>query len=149
MLYFRKWPIKFKFCWKKFIFYIVFPWTSYFFDEQSKFLDVRFYWNTEKKTMVVTINSHCKSPIVSGTIFYSWDYYNHIVESTIIILYYIFLVFLAIINIFPLREIQNIVKNTIYFFIKVENTIYFLYTEKYIWYFLLYLLFPWEDNNVE
>ena len=30
--------------------------------------------NTLKKiTMVVTTNSHCKSVIISGTIFYSWD----------------------------------------------------------------------------
>ena len=38
--------------------------------------------------MVVTRNSHCKSVIISGTIFYSWDYYNYIVKSTIISLYY-------------------------------------------------------------
>ena len=55
--------------------------------------------------MVVTTNSHCKSVTISGTIFYSWDYYNHIVKSTIIILYYIFLVDIAIKNIFPFREI--------------------------------------------
>ena len=58
-----------------------------------------------KKTMVVTTNSHCKNVIISGTIFYSRDYYNHIVKSTIIILYYIFLFDIAIKNIFPLREI--------------------------------------------
>ena len=55
--------------------------------------------------MVVTTNSHCKSVTISGTIFYSWDYYNHIVKSTIIILYYIFVVDIAIKNIFPFREI--------------------------------------------
>ena len=55
--------------------------------------------------MVVTTNSYCKSVIISGTIFYIWDYYNHIVKSTKIILYYIFLVDIAIKNIFPLREI--------------------------------------------
>ena len=55
--------------------------------------------------MVVTTDSHCKSVIISGTIFYSWDYYNYIVESTIIILYYIFLVDIAIKNIFLVREI--------------------------------------------
>ena len=59
----------------------------------------------KKITMVVTTNSHCKSFIISGTIFYSWDYYNHIVKSTIIVLYYIFLVYIAIKNIFPLRKI--------------------------------------------
>ena len=56
--------------------------------------------------MVVTTNYHCKSFIISGTIFYSWNYYNHIVKSTILILYYIFLVDIAIKNIFPLREIS-------------------------------------------
>ena len=61
--------------------------------------------------MVVTTNSHCKSVIISGTIFYIWDYYNHIVKSTIIILYYIFLGDIAIKNSCPL-----IVTNTIYFF---------------------------------
>ena len=63
-----------------------------------------FYINiyTEKKTMVFTTNSHCKSVIISGTIFYSWDYYNHIVKSTITILYYIFLVDIAQKKIFPL-----------------------------------------------
>ena len=65
--------------------------------------------------MVVTTNSHCKSVIMSGTIFYSWDYYNHIVKFTIIILDYIFLVDIAI-------------KNAIYFFIIVTNSIYFFYT---------------------
>ena len=55
--------------------------------------------------MAVTTNSHCKSVIISGTIFYSWDYYNHILKSTIIILYNIFLADIAIRNIFPLREI--------------------------------------------
>ena len=61
---------------------------------------------TQKKiTMVVTPNSHCKSVIKSGTIFYSWEYYDHIIKYTIIILYYIFLVDIAIKNIFPLREI--------------------------------------------
>ena len=60
---------------------------------------------TEKITMVVTTNSYCKSVIISGTILYSWDYYNHIVKSTIIILYYIFLVYIAIKNSCPLREI--------------------------------------------
>ena len=51
---------------------------------------------TEKKiTMLVITNSHGKSVIISETIFYSWDYYNHIVKSTIIILYYIFLVDIA------------------------------------------------------
>ena len=30
--------------------------------------------------MVVTTNCHCKSVIISGTIFSSWDYFNHIVE---------------------------------------------------------------------
>ena len=33
----------------------------------------------KKITMVVTTNFHCKSVIISGTIFYSWNYYNHIV----------------------------------------------------------------------
>ena len=47
-----------------------------------------FYIILKKITVVVTTNSHCKSVIISGTIFYSWDYYNHIVKSTIIILYY-------------------------------------------------------------
>ena len=55
--------------------------------------------------MVVTTNFHCESVIISGTIFDSWDYYNHIVKSTIIILSYIFLVDIAIKNMFPLREI--------------------------------------------
>ena len=55
--------------------------------------------------MVVTKNSHRKSVIISGTIFYSSDYYNHIVESTIIILYYIFLVDKAMKKSCPLREI--------------------------------------------
>ena len=59
----------------------------------------------KKITMVVTTNSHCESVIRSGNVFYSWDYYNHIVKSTIIIFYYIFLVDIAIKNIFPLREI--------------------------------------------
>ena len=59
----------------------------------------------EKITVVVTTNSHCKSVIISGTIFYSWDYCNHIVKSTIIIVYYIFLVDIAIKNSCPLREI--------------------------------------------
>ena len=63
------------------------------------------FFHTEKKTMVVTTNSHCKSVKISGTIFDSWDYYNHIVESTIIILYYILLVDITIKNIFSLREI--------------------------------------------
>ena len=53
---------------------------------------------TLKKTMVVATNSHCKSVIINGTRFYNWDYYNHIVKSTIIILYYIFLVDIAIKN---------------------------------------------------
>ena len=60
---------------------------------------------TLKKTMVVATNSHCKSVIINGTRFYNWDYYNHIVKSTIIILYYIFLVDIAIKNSYPLREI--------------------------------------------
>ena len=55
----------------------------------------------KKTTMVVTTNSHCKSVIISGTIFYSQDYYNHIVKSTRVILYCIFLVDIAIKNIFP------------------------------------------------
>ena len=55
--------------------------------------------------MVVTTNSHRKSVVISGTIFYSWNHYNHIVKSTIIILYYILLVDIAIKNIFPLMEI--------------------------------------------
>ena len=59
----------------------------------------------KKITIVVITNSHCKSFIISGTIFYSWDYYNHIVESTIIILYYIFLVGIAVKNIFSRREL--------------------------------------------
>ena len=46
--------------------------------------------------MVVTTNSHCKSVTMSGTIFYSSEYDNHIVKSTIVILYYIFLVDIAI-----------------------------------------------------
>ena len=50
----------------------------------------------KKITVVVTNDSHCKSVIISGTIFYSWDYYNHIVKTTIIILYYIFVVDIAI-----------------------------------------------------
>ena len=54
--------------------------------------------------MVVTTNSHCKSVIISGTIFYSWDYYNYIVKSTIT-LYYIFLVDIGVKNSCPLREI--------------------------------------------
>ena len=75
--------------------------------------------------MVVTTNSHCKS-VIKVEPYFSWDYYNHIVKSTIIILYYIFLVDIAIKNIFPLRQILNIVKNTIYFSIIVKNTIYFI-----------------------
>ena len=50
-------------------------------------------------TMVVTTNSHCKSVIISGTIFHSWEYCNHIIKYTIIILYYMFLIDIAIINI--------------------------------------------------
>ena len=42
-----------------------------------------------QETIVVITNSHCKSVIINGTIFYRWDRYN-IVKSTIIILYYIF-----------------------------------------------------------
>ena len=49
--------------------------------------------------MVVTTESHCKIVIISGIIFYRWDYYNHIVKSTIIILYYIFLADIDIKNI--------------------------------------------------
>ena len=56
--------------------------------------------------MVVTTNSHCKSVIIIGTIFSSWDYYNHIVKSTIIILYYIFLIDIAIKISCPLRKIN-------------------------------------------
>ena len=55
--------------------------------------------------MVVSTSSRYKSVIISVTIFYSWDYYNHIVKSTIIILYYIFLVDIAIKNSCPLTEI--------------------------------------------
>ena len=43
-----------------------------------------------------------------GPIFYSWDYYSHVVKSTIIVLYYIVLVDIYIKNSdkrFPLREI--------------------------------------------
>ena len=58
-----------------------------------------------RRDKVIFSNSHRKSVIISVTIFYIWDYYNHIVKSTIIILYYIFLVDVAIKNIFPLREI--------------------------------------------
>ena len=54
--------------------------------------------------MVVTTNSHCRRVITSGTIFPSWQYYNHVVECTIIISYYILLVDIAINNIFSLRE---------------------------------------------
>ena len=64
----------------------------------------------KKITTVVNTNSHCKSVIIIGTIFYSWDYYNHIVKSTIIILNYIFLVDISIENSCPL-----IVTNTVYF----------------------------------
>ena len=39
--------------------------------------------------MVDTTSSHCKSVIISGIIFYSWDYSNHIVKSTIYFFYYI------------------------------------------------------------
>ena len=56
--------------------------------------------------MVVTTNSHCKSDIINGTIFYSRDYYNHIVKSTITILYYIFLVDMAIKYFFPQGNIK-------------------------------------------
>ena len=59
----------------------------------------------KKITLVVSTNSHGKSVIISGTIFYNWDYYNHIVKSTIMILYYIFLADIAMKKIFPLREI--------------------------------------------
>ena len=59
----------------------------------------------KKITMVAITNSHCECVIISGTIFYSWDYYNNIVKSTIIILYYIFLVDIAIKNSCRLREI--------------------------------------------
>ena len=52
---------------------------------------VAWYGALNKITMVVTTNSHCKSVIISGTLFYSWDYYNHTVKSAIIILYYIFI----------------------------------------------------------
>ena len=45
-----------------------------FFDNFNPALD--------KKTMVVTTNSHYKRVIISGTIFYRWDRYN-IVEFTI------------------------------------------------------------------
>ena len=47
------------------------------------------YEYTEKKNMVVTTKSHCKSVIISGTIFYLWDRYN-IVESAIINIIIIF-----------------------------------------------------------
>ena len=98
--------------------------------------------------MVVTTNSHCKSFIVSRTIFYSWDYYNYIVKSiiisTIIYLYYIFLVDVAIKNSCRLRELLNIETNTIYFSAIVKNT-----TEKKIWYFLLYFIFPGGDKNTK
>ena len=60
---------------------------------------------TEKKTMVVTTNSHCKSVVIRGTKFYIWDYNNDTVESTIIILFYNFLIDIAIKNSCPLREI--------------------------------------------
>ena len=42
-------------------------------------------WYTEKKTMVLTTTSDCKSVIISGTILYYTDRHN-IVKSTIIIL---------------------------------------------------------------
>ena len=74
---------------------------------------------TEKKIMVVTTKSHCKSVVISGTLLYSWNYYNQKVKSAIIIFYYIFLVDIAIKNSRPL-----IVTNTIYFsqwmFVKVK-----------------------------
>ena len=59
----------------------------------------------KKITVVITTNFHCKDVIISGTLFYSWDYYNHIVKSTIMMLYYIFLVDIAIKNSCPLRGI--------------------------------------------
>ena len=58
----------------------------------------------EKKTMVVTTNSHCKSVVISGTIFYRSDRYD-ILNSIIIILYYDFLVDIAMKNGCPLRDI--------------------------------------------
>ena len=59
--------------------------------------------------MVVATNSHVKIVIISGTIFY-----NHTVKSTIIKLYYIFLVDIAINNSCPLIE-----TNTTYIFLSV------------------------------
>ena len=57
----------------------------------------------KKITMVVIRNWHCKSVIIGATIFYSWDFYNHMVKSTIIILYYIFLVDIAMKSSCPLN----------------------------------------------
>ena len=42
-----KWPIKSKFCWNSY--FVLFFLKSYFFDKESKFLDVRFYWNKKVK----------------------------------------------------------------------------------------------------
>ena len=108
-----------------------------FFDRFRKYNILRVYWKNfrpkyeiftkfhatlEKITMVVTTNFHCKSVIIGGTIFYIRDYYNHIVESTIIILYYIFLVDIAIQNIFHVPEVLNVQVNEskkIYFFRRI------------------------------
>ena len=81
--------------------------------------------------MVVTTNSHCKNVITSGTIFYSWDYDNHTVKSSIIILYYIYLVDMFIKKqLSPQGKIKYSKKHYIFF-----------YTEKTIWCFLLYFIF--------
>ena len=70
----------------------------------SKF-KVQFISALKKITIVVTTNSHCKSVIISGTVFYSSDYHNHVVKSIIIILNYFFLVDIAIKNSCSLGEI--------------------------------------------
>ena len=91
--------------------------------------------------MVVTTNSHCKS-VISGTIFYSWDYYNDIVKSTSIILYCIFLVDIAIKKSCLLKGIWNIVKNTIYFSIIVKTPYIFSTLRKIYGIFHYILYFP-------
>ena len=69
--------------------------------------------------MVVTTNYHCRIFIISGTIFYSWDYHNHIVKSTITILYYIFLVDIGIKNRGPLTVL---IQQIPYIFLSAEST---------------------------
>ena len=74
----------------------------------SNILNSWLYPYPGKITMVVTTSSDCKSVIITGPIFYSWDYYIlYVVKSTIIILYYIFLVAIAIIKVVASGKYKN------------------------------------------